>query len=167
MNEFNWIDLFHQLMKYIWRLKFKQSLFYFINIRNLRIMLIKHFSQQSITFCFLTIFFSCNPKEAAIIPTVVPEVNVVKVGQRTIPVFTEYVGQTYGISDVEIRSRVDGWVISQNFKEGSMVQKGQLLYVIDDLPIRTRIDAAEGRLAEAKTMMVKAKSGQIYCWVKN
>ena len=107
-----------------------------------------------IAICILAT--SCKEEKAPVV--VVPEVNVVEVGQRTIPVFTEYVGQTYGISDVEIRSRVDGWVISQNFKEGSMVQKGQLLYVIDDLPIRTRIDAAEGRLAEAKTMKVKAKS---------
>jgi membrane fusion protein (multidrug efflux system) len=102
-------------------------------------------------------FVACNEKKEAPV-TVVPEVNVVTVNQATVPVYTEYVGQTYGISDVEIKSRVDGWVTSINFKEGSMVQKGQLLYVIDDLPILTRIDAAQGKLAEAKTMMAKTKS---------
>jgi membrane fusion protein (multidrug efflux system) len=89
---------------------------------------------------------------------VIPEVNVVAAGQATVPVYTEYVGQTLGISDVEIRSRVNGWIMSMHFKEGDMVKKGQLLYVIDDLPIRTRIDAAEAKLAESRTMMVRAKS---------
>jgi membrane fusion protein (multidrug efflux system) len=73
-------------------------------------------------------------------------------------VYTEYVGQTLGISDVEIRSRVDGWIVSIHFKEGDQVKKGQLLYVIDDLPIRSRVDAAEGRVAEARTQMVRTKS---------
>jgi membrane fusion protein (multidrug efflux system) len=89
---------------------------------------------------------------------VIPEVNVVAAGQLTVPVYTEYVGQTLGLSDVEIRSRVDGWITSMHFKEGDQVKKGQLLYVIDDLPIRTRVDAAEGRVAEARTQMVRTKS---------
>ena len=107
-----------------------------------------------IAICILAT--SCKEEKAPVVVT--PEVNVVEVGQRTIPVYTEYVGQTYGISDVQIRSRVDGWLLSMNFKEGGQVQKGQLLYVVDDLPILTRIDAAEATLAKAKTMMVKAKS---------
>lgn len=89
---------------------------------------------------------------------IVPEVNYVTAGQRTVPVYSEYVGQTLGLSDVEIRSRVDGWIMSMNFKEGDRVQQGQVLYVIDDQPIRNKIDAAKARLAETKTMMVKAKA---------
>ncbi|MCU0394552.1 MAG: efflux RND transporter periplasmic adaptor subunit [Chitinophagaceae bacterium] len=91
-------------------------------------------------------------------PVLTPDVQYVTAAQRTVPVYTEYVGQTLGISDVEIRSRVEGWVMSIHFKEGDRVQKGQLLYVIDDQPIRTKIDAAEARLAETKTMMTKAKA---------
>ena len=102
-------------------------------------------------------FFGCGNKEVKT-ATVIPEVNVVAAGQLTVPVYTEYVGQTLGISDVEIRSRVDGWIVSMHFKEGDQVKKGQLLYVIDDLPIRTRVDAAEGRVAEAHTQLVRTKS---------
>lgn len=97
-----------------------------------------------------------NKEEAKAI--IIPEVNVVAAGQLTVPVYTEYVGQTLGLSDVEIRSRVDGWIMSMHFKEGDQVKKGQLLYVIDDLPIRTKIDAAEGRVAEARTQVVRTKS---------
>ena len=105
----------------------------------------------------LTGFLGCDNKEVKT-ATVIPEVNVVTAGQLTVPVYTEYVGQTLGISDVEIRSRVDGWIVSIHFKEGDQVKKGQLLYVIDDLPIRSRVDAAEGRVAEARTQMVRTKS---------
>jgi multidrug efflux pump subunit AcrA (membrane-fusion protein) len=89
---------------------------------------------------------------------VAAEVNIVKAGQMTVPVYTEYVGQTFGQSDVDIHSRVDGWVVSMHFKEGDQVKKGQLLYVVDDLSIREKVEASRARLAQAKTMMVKAKS---------
>ena len=55
------------------------------------------------------------------------EVPVVQVMQQNVNLESEYTGQTYGDSDVEMRSRVEGWVLSMNFKEGSMVKKGQLL----------------------------------------
>ena len=44
--------------------------------------------------------------------------------QQNVALESEYTGQTYGESDVEIRTRVEGWVLSMNFKEGSMVKKG-------------------------------------------
>jgi membrane fusion protein (multidrug efflux system) len=106
---------------------------------------------------FLSLFFiSCkNKKETA---QLVPEVNVVTAGQRDVPIYAEYVGQTFGQSDVEIRSRVDGWVQSLNFKEGSTVNKGQLLYVIQDDELRDREQAAQAQLSQANILLVKAKS---------
>lgn len=103
-----------------------------------------------------TIAMGCKEEKAAVIIT--PDVNVVATGQQTVPVYSEFVGQTYGISDVNIRSKVDGYIMSMHFKEGQVVQKGQLLYVIDDRNIQARIDAAIARVAEAKTYMVKAKA---------
>ena len=88
----------------------------------------------------------------------IPEVNMVVAGLKTVPVFSEYVGETYGQEDVQIQSRVDGWVTGIHFKEGDLVQKGQLLYTIDDLPIRNRLDQAEAKLAEANTIKAKNKS---------
>jgi membrane fusion protein (multidrug efflux system) len=88
----------------------------------------------------------------------VPEVNVIIAGQHTVPVYAEYVGQTFGQSDVEISSRVEGWVQSINFKEGSAVTQGQLLYVIQDDELRDREQAAQARLSESNILLVKAKS---------
>src|SRR5204863_2854942 len=111
-----------------------------------------------IAFIFFTLFFtSCNnnKKETA---QVIPEVNVIAVGQRNIPIYEEYVGQTYGQSDIEIKSRVEGWVKSIHFKEGSQVQKGQLLYVIQDDELRDREQAAQAQLAQANVLLAKEKS---------
>jgi membrane fusion protein (multidrug efflux system) len=107
---------------------------------------------------FLPLYFliSCKDKKAP--EQVVPEVNVIEVGQRNIPIYEEYVGQTFGQSDIEIKPRVEGWVQKIHFKEGSQVQKGQLLYVIQDDELRDREQAAQAQLSQANVLLVKAKS---------
>ena len=85
------------------------------------------------TLYFVTIglVMGCTKKEEIILPPV--KVNVVKAIQKDVPIYEEYVAQVFGESDVDIRARVEGWVTSVNFKEGSFVKKGDLLYVIDDI----------------------------------
>jgi membrane fusion protein (multidrug efflux system) len=100
---------------------------------------------------------SCKEKKAEE-AAVSPDVNVVAVGQKTVPVFSEYVGETFGQEDIQIQSRVDGWITGIHFKEGDLVQKGQLLYTVDDLPIKNKIDQAQAKLAEANTGKVRNKS---------
>jgi len=112
------------------------------------------------TFLFIItmlILPSCkdNKEGRAVIPLEVP---VVQVMQQNVALESEYTGQTYGESDVEIRSRVEGWVLSMPFREGSMVRKGQLLYTIDPLPYRNTVDKAAAGLADANGMMIKAKN---------
>lgn len=118
---------------------------------------------RSIANCFLPIaicgaLFSCKQKEAA--PTVLPPIpmQVYEVQQQDVPLYTEYVGQTFGQSDVEITSRVDGWITSMNYQEGGQVKAGQVLYTIDPLPYQNKVDQQRGQLAEAKTMLEKAKA---------
>ncbi|SMO82588.1 efflux RND transporter periplasmic adaptor subunit [Solitalea koreensis] len=99
---------------------------------------------------------SCkNPQPKALPP---PQVSVIKAIQKDVPIYEEYVGQTYGLSDVEVRSRVEGWVTSFNFKEGSPVKKGQLLYTIEDIQYKTKVDQMEGQLARANTELVRAEN---------
>lgn len=110
---------------------------------------------------FLLLFFTCiisSCKEEKAKPVIVPDVNIVTAGQLNVPVYTEYVGQTYGISDVEVQARVDGWITSMSFKEGDMVQQGQLLYTIDEQPTLTRVREAEAHLARASSQLTKTKS---------
>lgn len=104
----------------------------------------------------VTLFTSCKDKKGP--AQIVPDVNVVTATQRTVPVFAEYVGQTFGQSDIEVRSRVEGWVQGIHFKEGATVTKGQLLYVVQDDELRDKEQAAQAQLAQANVMLVKASS---------
>jgi membrane fusion protein, multidrug efflux system len=103
------------------------------------------------------VFSSCKGKKEG--PVAVPiEVPVVQVMQQNVALESEYAGETYGEADVEIRTRVEGWVLSMNFKEGTMVRKGQLLYTIDPLPYQNAVDEASAALADANGLMIKARN---------
>lgn len=78
--------------------------------------------------------------------------------EQNVRLESEYTGQTFGQSDIQINPRVDGVIESLNFKEGSIVSKGQLLYTIDPLPYQAKVNQAEGVLAESKAKLAKAKS---------
>ena len=108
-------------------------------------------------FAFALFIISCGEKKEQVTP-VSPDVNIVTSGQKTIPVFTEYVGETYGISDIQIQARTTGWILGIHFKEGDVVKKGQLLYTIDDKEIRNRIDAANAQLARANSEKSRTQS---------
>src|SRR5512141_2441378 len=95
------------------------------------------------------ILFSCKGNKKTQVTTIPLEVPVVQVMNQNVALESEYTGQTYGESDVEMRSRVEGWVLSMNFKEGSMVKKGQLLYTVDPLPYKNAVDEAAAALADA------------------
>lgn len=86
------------------------------------------------------------------------EVPVAIVQKQDVSIESEYPGQTYGESDIVVNTRVEGVIQKMNFTQGSIVKKGQILYQIDALPYRNKVDQAEGSLAQAKTLMVKAKA---------
>jgi membrane fusion protein (multidrug efflux system) len=87
-----------------------------------------------------------------------PEVLVAEPIQRDVPVFTELVGQTLGSQDVEIRARVEGYVESVAFAEGTLVKKGQLLYQIDPKPLEAVLANAKADLAKAQADFEKTKN---------
>ncbi len=84
------------------------------------------------------------------------EVPVIKAQARDIPIYQEFVGQTYGESDIKLRARVDGWITGIHFKEGSKVKKGQLLYTIDPLQYQTEVDQARGQVAASEAALANA-----------
>lgn len=79
----------------------------------------------------------------------IPEVMAVLPVQRDVPVYLDLVGQAQGQQDVEIRARVEGYLESVNFKEGSYVQKGTLLYQIDPKPLQADLANVQARLTKA------------------
>jgi membrane fusion protein (multidrug efflux system) len=102
------------------------------------------------------VFQGCQDKSAQSLPP--PSVQVVEVIQQDIPLTEEFVGQTYGLSDILVQARVDGFLEGIFFEEGRRVKKGQLLYTIAREPYEARVAVAQGQLAEANTQLVKATS---------
>ena len=86
-----------------------------------------------------------------------PEVNVVSVAPRTLEQTFEYVGQTAGSREVEVRARVTGILLSRNFTEGAPVKKGQSLYTIDPAPFEAAANRAAADVAAAEARLEQAK----------
>ena len=86
------------------------------------------------------------------------EIPVVELVARDQPVILEMVGQTSGSSDIPIRARVEGVLLDMHFVEGGSVAQDQLLYTIDPSEYESKVVEARGHLAEAETMLVKAKA---------
>ncbi|WP_396186565.1 efflux RND transporter periplasmic adaptor subunit [Flavobacterium sp.] len=106
----------------------------------------------------LSLFIMQSCKKGAA-PEMKPlEISVTEVLEQDVRLESEFTGQTFGQSDIQINPRVDGVIESLNFKEGSLVTKGQLLYAIDPLPYQAKVNQAEGALAEVEATLVKTKS---------
>jgi RND family efflux transporter MFP subunit len=87
-----------------------------------------------------------------------PEVMVTEPLQRDVPVSMELVGQAVGFQDVEIRARVEGFLDSMSFTEGSLVTKGQLLYQIDPKPLKAAEANAKANLAMWQARLEKTNN---------
>jgi len=79
-----------------------------------------------------------------------PEVLVVEVATRDVPVISEWLGTTEGFVDAEVRAQVTGYLISRNYEEGQVVKTGDLLFRIDPRPFQAALDQAKGQLGFAK-----------------
>jgi membrane fusion protein (multidrug efflux system) len=86
-----------------------------------------------------------------------PEVNVVTVTPRALPAAFEYVGQTAGSREVEVRARVTGILLGRNFDEGGPVRKGQSLFTIDPAPFEAAVARAEADVAAAQARHEQAR----------
>ena len=97
-----------------------------------------------------------NEKEPSVVSPIV--VKMQKVERGDVPIMKEFVGQTKGAIDAEIRARVEGVLTGVFFEEGKEVKAGQLLYTIDPAPFKAKVAEAMGTLTEAQTKLVKAES---------
>jgi RND family efflux transporter MFP subunit len=87
-----------------------------------------------------------------------PEVEVVAVEQKDIPIYREWIGTLDGLVNAAIRSQVTGYLLTQDYAEGSFVRKGQLLFQIDPRPLQAAADQAKGQLAQANGQLAQARA---------
>src|SRR5690348_7893688 len=105
---------------------------------------------------FLLHLSSCSNTNAA--PAAPPplHVQVATVVQQDTPIYSEWVATLDGYVNAQIQPRVSGYIIRQNYKEGSVVQKGQVLFEIDPRPFKASLDQAKAQLAQAEAALGKA-----------
>jgi len=97
---------------------------------------------------------SCKKQETQVAQVV--DVKVATVIQKDVPIYYEVVGQLRGSKELEVRSRVDGYIESVNYQEGTPVKKGDLLFTIDPKPFEAALTQAKGKLAESRAQFTKA-----------
>jgi membrane fusion protein (multidrug efflux system) len=100
----------------------------------------------------------CTRTTSAAGPPRLPEVEVVTVEQRDVPIYHEWIGTLDGLVNAAIKAEVSGYLLSQNYAEGSFVRKGQLLFEIDPRPFDAALAQAQGQLAQAKGQLAQAKA---------
>ncbi|HEY2547989.1 MAG TPA: efflux RND transporter periplasmic adaptor subunit [Candidatus Acidoferrum sp.] len=96
-----------------------------------------------------------SPKAAPPIPS--PEVEVASVIQKDVPIYSEWVATLDGYVNAQIQPQVTGYVIRQNYKEGSFVRQGQILFQIDPRPLQALLDQADAQLAQAEAQLGKTQ----------
>jgi membrane fusion protein, multidrug efflux system len=87
-----------------------------------------------------------------------PTVEVVSVNQKDVPIYKEWVGALDGYVNAVIRAQVAGYLIKQNYREGELVKKGQVLFEIDPRTFQASLDQAKGQLAQQKARHDTAKA---------
>src|SRR5947207_1410677 len=98
----------------------------------------------------------CGEKQAPP-ATPPPEVEVAQVVQQDVPLYTECISTLDGYVNAEIRPQVSGYLMKQNYQEGTVVRKGQTLFEVDPRPFEAALEQAKGQLAQAEAQLGKTK----------
>jgi membrane fusion protein (multidrug efflux system) len=101
------------------------------------------------------ILTGCGPKGPAAAPA--PEVQIITVTPKDVPLYQQWIGTLDGYPNAQIRAQVTGYLIKQDYAEGSEVKKGDLLFEIDPRPFQAVLDQALGRLAQDKAQQGKTE----------
>jgi RND family efflux transporter MFP subunit len=110
-------------------------------------------------FLLLSVFITaswligCDNKPAATVAPSAPSVTVARPVQKLITEWDEYTGRFAAVETVEVRARVSGFVDSIHFKEGQMVNRGDLLFIIDKRPYEIAVEQAKADLERAKAKL--------------
>jgi membrane fusion protein (multidrug efflux system) len=107
-----------------------------------------------ILFMFMGAGCSKGSKEAPQPPTV----EVMTVIQKDVPVYREWIGTLDGMVNATIRAQVQGYLIKQNYREGDLVKKGQVLFEIDPRTFQAALEQSQGQLEAQRARWTTAKA---------
>jgi membrane fusion protein, multidrug efflux system len=107
----------------------------------------------------LTFLAGCADKKVESAAPPPPEVEVVQVAPQDVPVTKEWVGSLKGLVNADIRPQVAGYLIKQNYTNGTFVPKGAVLFEIDPRPLRAAVEQAKANLEQTRGALQEAKAG--------
>jgi RND family efflux transporter MFP subunit len=99
---------------------------------------------------------ACRDKPPATSPPP-PLVEVAAVTQADVPIYHEWIGVLDGLVNAQIRAQVTGYLLTQNYREGDPIKKGDLLFEIDPRPFKAALDQSKGVLAQAEAKLGKTE----------
>lgn len=115
-----------------------------------------HSLLQATLLALVTLFLSgCAKKETP--PPPAPEVEVTPVTQRDVPLYTKCIATLDGYVNAQIQPQVTGYLMTQTYREGTVVRKGEVLFEIDPRPFEAALQQSKGHLAEAEAQLGKTK----------
>jgi membrane fusion protein (multidrug efflux system) len=97
-------------------------------------------------------------RETTKVASTPPTVKVTPVIERDVPVYREWLGTTVGFVTAQIRARVSGYLLTQDYKEGSVVKAGDLMFTIDPRPYQASLDQSKGKLEQGQAQLAQAKA---------
>jgi RND family efflux transporter MFP subunit len=111
----------------------------------------------ALSVAILLLPMACAKKQAA--PQVVPPmpVTVATVEQRDVSLYGDWVATLDGFVNAQIQPQVSGYMIKQDYREGSVVQSGEVLFEIDPRPFQATLDQTDGQLAQARAQLELAR----------
>jgi membrane fusion protein (multidrug efflux system) len=98
----------------------------------------------------------CNRK-APVAPPAPPEVQIITVAPANVPIFEEWIGTLDGYVNAQIHAQVTGYLLAQNYAEGSEVKKGDLLFQIDPRPFQAALDQPNAKLEQDQAQLGKTE----------
>jgi RND family efflux transporter MFP subunit len=120
--------------------------------------MMKQISRALASVVLLLNAFGCgNGRVRAAAPPPPPLVEVAPVIQKDVPVQGQWVGTLEGYVNAQIQPQVTGYLIRQDYREGGLVKKDQLLFEIDPRPFQAVLDQAKGQLAQAEAQRANAE----------
>lgn len=109
-------------------------------------------------FCGVVLcFVGCKKEQPAATSSSPHEVSVITITPQDVPVVAEYVAQTQSSHLVNIQARVSGFLGKRLYTEGTMVQKGQVLFQMDAKPFQVQLDQAKAALAKQEAALETAR----------
>src|SRR5579864_1882463 len=105
----------------------------------------------------LTVSEACENKSVAAAPAPPPTVQVVEVAQRDVPVYHEWIATLDGFVNAIIQPQVSGYLVQQNYREGALVRKNDVLFKIQPRPFQAILDQAKAQLAQAEAQLGKTQ----------